>query len=54
MSGDQLLASAWGCNLTTCDFPAPDATIFTFDPLFVIELGSLSFAITKPLLVMSS
>jgi F-type H+-transporting ATPase subunit a len=52
VSGDQLLASAWGCNLTNCEFPAPDATIFTFDPLFVIDIGSLSFSITKPLLVM--
>ena len=62
MSASALLASAaetgQGCHLVPwgdgpqCGFPAPDSTIFDFDPSFTLTLGSLTFHFTKPMLML--
>lgn len=52
MSGDVLLAEA-GCHLNSgCGFPAPDATIFTFDPVFQVDVAGLTFHFTKPMILL--
>ena len=43
MSGDALLAADSGCHLNSgCGFPAPDATIFNFDPIVQFDVAGLS------------
>jgi F-type H+-transporting ATPase subunit a len=58
VSGSALLASDSGCHLVPegCGFPAPDATIFSFDSVFDITILGITFHVTKPtiLLVISA
>lgn len=53
MSGDALLAADSGCHLNSgCGFPAPDATIFNFDPIVQFDVAGLTFHITKPMILL--
>ena len=64
MSTGVLLASATttehqeSCHLVPwgaaeeCSFPAPDSTIFDFDPAFTLTLGNLTLHFTKPMIML--
>ena len=63
MSSGVLLASEGaaqegGCHLvpwsggSDCGFPAPDSTIFDFDPAFTLSLGNLTLHFTKPMIML--
>ena len=58
MSGSALLASDSGCHLFPegCGFPAPDASIFSFQSVLDITILGMTFHVTKPtiLLVISA
>ncbi len=41
----------WGGG-EDCGFPAPDSTIFDFDPAFTLSLGNLTIHFTKPMLML--
>ncbi|MEZ5114740.1 MAG: F0F1 ATP synthase subunit A [Candidatus Nanopelagicales bacterium] len=50
---EQVLASAWGCHFgSECDFPAPGAEIFSFDPLFTFTFLGIDFNVGKPTILL--
>jgi F-type H+-transporting ATPase subunit a len=50
-AADSCHLQPWG-DAPDCGFPAPDSTIFVFDPAFTITIGDLSIHFTKPMIML--